>query len=77
MARRGTSHLSGWAKPVERGKKWREKRGRNEEREAPLSLYFSRRFDCRRSSEQKAKFILAARASSRDRNRGVSTKSKR
>ena len=40
----GTSHLSGLAKPVERGKKWREKkrdrkeRGREEEREAPHSL---------------------------------------
>ena len=22
----GTSHLSGWAKPVEKGKKWREKK---------------------------------------------------
>ena len=33
MARRGTSHLSVWAKPVERGKKWREKKMREKREE--------------------------------------------
>ena len=78
MARRGgTSHLSDWAKPVEREKKWREKKEgekREEEkmREKLIILSsFSRRSGCQRSLEKEAKFVLTSRVSSRDRNWGV------
>ena len=82
MAKR-TSHLTKLGqilvgeRKLEGKERERKERGREEEKETPHFLYFSKRFGRRRLSEHEAKFFLTARASSRDRNRGVSTNSKR
>ena len=80
-----TSHLSKFDQTGrERGKEGKRKREKREskrrrerEREALPFFYFSRRSDRRRSSEQEAKFVLAARASNRDQNLGFSPSSER
>ena len=60
----------------ERERKRKRKKGEEKvERVAIPSLYISRLSDRRLGSEQEAKFFLAARASSRDQNRGVSKNS--